>query len=202
MRLFIFILSLFINVGNVIGSGMFVYQAPHYYECIELLENGTFVYYNRSEFIKTEINGNWQLRNDSILVLDSSPQRSKLIVWESRKKNKMYTFCVRNMNNQPIHYSLFLISEKGDTIEFKDQFVKTVSNRDFTSFYIVDTKGQHSPDYQKQGSKSNLFTIMMEEKRVFENEYWKYHGGYIVPLGLDGNYSTYKLVKKELIQRE
>lgn len=174
---------------------VFTYKAPHYYESIDLLENGSFVYYSKSEFIKTEIEGNWQLRNDSILVLDSRPQRSKITVFESQKRSKKSTFQIRNTDNHQIHYNLYLITNDNDTLEFKNQFDKTVVLGEFSSFYVVDTKGQYTSIYKILGSRSNIFDIMIEEKRVFENEYWKYYGKYIVPLGIDGKYSSYKLVK-------
>ena len=174
---------------------VFTYKAPHYYESIDLLENGSFVYQSKSEFIKTEIEGNWQLRNDSILVLDSRPQRSKITVFESQKRSKKSTFQIRNTDNHQIHYNLYLITNDNDTLEFKNQFDKTVVLGEFSSFYVVDTKGQYTSIYKILGSRSNIFDIMIEEKRVFENEYWKYYGKYIVPLGIDGKYSSYKLVK-------
>lgn len=66
----------------------------------------------------------------------------------------------------------------------------------------MDTKGQYYPTYKILGSRSNFFYIMIEEKRVFENEYWKYCGEYIVPLGIDGKYSNYKLVKNQTLSDE
>lgn len=190
------VLPLFAYSQNTFDKkDVFTYKAPHYYESIDLLENGSFVYYSKSEFIKTEIKGNWQLRNDSILVLDSRPQRSKITVLESRKRSKKNTFLIRNTDNHQIHYNLYLITKDNDTLEFKNQFDKTVVLGEFSSFYVVDTKGQYSPIYKILGSRSNSFNITIEDKRVFENEYWKYYGKYIVPLGIDGKYSSYKLVK-------
>lgn len=190
------VLPLFAYSQNTFDKkDVFTYKAPHYYESIDLLENGSFVYYSKSEFIKTEIKGNWQLRNDSILVLDSRPQRSKITVLESRKRSKKNTFQIRNTDNHQIHYNLYLITKDNDTLEFKNQFDKTVVLGEFSSFYVVDTKGQYSPIYKILGSRSNSFDITIEDKRVFENEYWKYYGKYIVPLGIDGKYSSYKLVK-------
>lgn len=192
----LFVSPLFAYSQNIFAKKeVFTYKAPYYYESIDLLENGSFVYYSKSEFIKTEVKGNWQIRNDSILVLDSSPQRSKITVLESRKRSKKSTFQIRNTDNRQIYYNLYLITKDNDTLAFKNQFDKTVVLGNFSSFYVVDTKGQYSPIYKILGSRSNIFDITIEEKRVFENEYWKYYGKYIVPLGLDGKYSNYKLVK-------
>lgn len=92
-------------------NSFYEYKSPHFYESINLLENGTFIYYSKTEFIKNEIRGNWQLRQDSILVLDSNPQRSKQIVFESRKNSKKSTFRIRNMKNNQIHYNLSLLTD-------------------------------------------------------------------------------------------
>ena len=41
------------------------------------------------------------------------------------------------MENNSINYSLYLISNKGDTLEFKDQFNKTVTEKKkFASFTL------------------------------------------------------------------
>ncbi len=135
----IFMFPLFIYSQNI-SNRLYSYKTPHYYESIDLLGNGKFIYYNKTEFTKIEIKGNWQLRNDSILVLDSSPQKSKIIVFESHKRSKKNTFRVRNMNNHQIHYNLYLITKENDTIEFKEQFDETIMLGRFTSFYIVDSK--------------------------------------------------------------
>ena len=177
------------------AGNLYTYKAPHYYESIYLLEDGRFVYYCKSEFLKSEIEGNWQIRNDTILVLDSSPQRSKMVVSESYKRAKRNTFQIRSTDNRIINYHLYLITPTEDTLEFRDQFDKTVVLGNYSSFYVVDTKGQYSPTYEIVGSKANFFEVLIEGKRVFENEYWKYHGEYIIPLGTDGKYSNYKLVK-------
>jgi hypothetical protein len=178
------------------SNSVYSYKSSHYYESINLSKDGTFGYYQKTEFTKIEVKGNWQLRSDSILVLDSRPQKSKLIVFESYKKNRKTIFCVRNMKDNLIYYSIFLISNKGDTAAYKEQFDKTVAEGKFSSFYILDSKGLQSPIYEIQGTRTNFFDIKFEEQRVFENEYWKYYGHYIIPLGFDNKYANYKLVKQ------
>ena len=178
------------------SDSLYSYKSPHYYESINLSKDGTFDYYQKTEFTKSEIKGNWQLRNDSILVLDSRPQKSKLIVFESYKKNRKTIFRVQNMKGNLINYSIFLITNKGDTTEYKNQFDKAFVEGEYSSFYIFDSKGLQSPIYEIQGARSNFFDIKFEEQRVFENEYWKYYGYYIVPLGFDNKYANYKLVRQ------
>jgi hypothetical protein len=178
------------------SDSLYSHKSLHYYESIILFKNGAFGYYQKTEFTKSEIKGNWQLRNDSVLVLDSRPQKPKIIVFESYKKNRKTVFRVRNMKNNSINYSIFLITNKGDTTEYKNQFDKTICEGEFSSFYIFDSKGLKSPTYEIQGARANYFDIRFEEHRVFENEYWKYYGNYIVPLGVDNKYANYKLVKQ------
>lgn len=179
------------------SDSIYLYKSPHYYESISLSYDGTFSYYQKTEFIKSDVTGNWQLRNDSILVLDSRPQKTKLIVFETYKKSRKTIFRIRNSKNNLIHYSIFLISYKGDTTEYKEQFDNTVAAGKFSLFYILDSKGLQSPIYKIQGKQSNYFDIKFEEQRVFENEYWKYYRHYIIPLGLDNKYANYKLVKQQ-----
>lgn len=176
-------------------EGNYSFKSPHYYESIDLFENGTFSYWQKTEFLKIGVTGNWQIRNDSLLVLDSKPQRTKLVVWESKKKGKETTLHIRDMENNSINYSLYLISNKGDTLEFKDQFNKTVTEKKFASFYIVDSKGLHSPLYIIRGTNSNFFEVHFETHRVFENEYWILKKQGIIPMGIDNRYSNHQLSK-------
>ena len=178
-------------------KGCYSYKSPHYFESIDLLENGTFNYIQKTEFIKTEITGNWQIRNDSILVLDSKPQKTKLMVWESKINGEEAILHIRDMENNSLNYNLYVISRKGDTLEFKDQFGETVVRENFTSFYIVDSRGLHSPMYKVQGTSSNLFDVHFETQRVFENEYWIFRKQSIIPLGLDNRRQNYRLSKQE-----
>ena len=177
-------------------KGTYLYKSPHYYESIDLFENGTFSYFQKMEFLKIEITGNWQIRNDSLLVLDSKPQRAKLVVWESKKKGRETILHIRDMENNSINYSLYLMSYKGDTIELKDQFDETITREKFASFYIVDSKGLHSPLYKIKGTSSNFFEVHFETHRVFENECWIFKKQNIVPMGIDNKYSNCQLLKQ------
>lgn len=181
--------------------GEYIYNSRHYYESIELLKDGTFKYYVKRELSRGEIYGNWQLRNDSILVLDSRPQRSQILVFESYKrpiKNNIRkkTVYVRDMSNYMFIYHLCLITSKKDTIIYKSQFGKTITATDFSSFYLINTTGLHSPIYKIIGQNTNFYAVFFYGDRVFENEYWKFHKQYIIPKGIDGQYSKYKLLKK------
>ena len=194
INLYFLLMSICIFSQN--KSGVFSYKAPHYSENIDLLKDGTFKYYKKTEFLQDEIFGNWQLRNDNILVLDSNPQRSKFTVKEHFKRGKKMTFVVRDSEEDLIGYHLYIITDKKDTIAYRNQFEKSVIKEKSTFFYIVSSEGLHSPVYKIRGTKSNFFNVKFERKRVFENEQWKFLENSLVPLGLDGKYSNYKLVKE------
>ncbi|WP_261511321.1 hypothetical protein [Chryseobacterium paludis] len=177
-------------------SGVYSYKAPHYFESINLLKNGTFKYYKKTEFLKEEIFGNWQLRNDSILVLDSYPQKSKLNVIEGLIKKKRTIIHVKDFSDNPFHYYLYSISTQNDTIIYKDQFETTIIKEKPISFYLISSEGLHSPVYKIKGTRSNFFDVKFERQRIFENEQWKFLENSLIPLGLDGKNSNYKLVKE------
>lgn len=172
------------------------YRTSYYHETLNLFHDGSFRYFVTQELSHEEIKGNWQFRNDSILVLDSSPQKSKMLVFENQKKGDEITFRVQNMSKQDIHFNLYLITETNDTLLFRDQYKKTITNKRFSSFYIIDVNSNKSPTYKREGLRSNIFDIMLATERVFDNEHWKYYNDYIIPIGIDGEYSNYKLIKQ------
>jgi len=173
---------------------VYSYKNRFFSESIELKVNGKFKYNNQIHMGgRSEIEGNWQLRNDTILVLDSSPQRSKIIVKENLKKNKNVTFQVRDSKQDIIDYHLYVINDRQDTIVYRDQFDKSIIKEKPISFFLVNTIGLHSPIIKVTNSKVNYFDIIFEQKRVFENEYWKIHGDEIIPLGMNGQYVNYFL---------
>jgi hypothetical protein len=183
---FIFTLSFSQNTKS------YCYKTRFFSEGINLKKNGTFDYNIRiNGGVNQEINGNWQIRNDSILVLDSYPQKSKLIVSENLKRGKKIIFRVRDSDERMINYNIYIITEKKDTIYYKNQFGKSVIKEKPKSFYLVNTSGLYSPIYIIKGKNTNFFEIRFEHWRVFENEYWKIHGDKIVPLGMNGQYVNY-----------
>lgn len=188
------LLSIFCFSQN--KPGKYSYKSSHYSESINLLKDGTFKYQMNTEFLQNEIFGNWQLRNDSILILDSNPQRSRLVVKEHFKKGKKTTFLVKDFEEDLINYHLYVVKDKRDTIAYRNLFEKTIIKEKPISFYLVNSEGIHSPVYKIKGTKSNYFDVRFERQRVFENEQWKFLKNSIIPLGLDGKYSNYRLLKE------
>ncbi len=177
-------------------AGEYFYSAQFYYESISLSPNGQFKWKVNTEFLKLEANGNWQLRSDS-LILDSSPQKDKMLVWESRPNDSKQTMIyVTDKMKAPINYTLYAITSAGDTVVYRDQFKKTTLNFKIKGFYLVDSKSLHSPTYYLTGKSTNRLDILFETKRLFENESWAIVNGFIIPRGTDGTIQKYKLTKK------
>lgn len=195
--IFIFIsimFSLSINKENYIGH--YSYKSRNYYESINLKENRQFVYNYKNEFIRYEIKGNYRISNDS-LVLDSNPQRDKIIVKEDNKGSKKNSLIiVKDKEGNILTYHIYIILLNDKVICFRDQWDKTkIKNQTIKGFYIVDTKGLKSPTYFKKGEFSNNFEVQLETKRVFENETWLIEKDKIKPIGMDGEYQNYYLEK-------
>lgn len=198
-----FILNIFILVvfSSLITKadyvGTYLYNSLNYHEEISLLNNGKFVYSCRTEFLKTSIEGNYHIYNDS-LFLDSYPQRDKLLVDEQSKgKKSTIYFDVKDKNGNPIHYNLYLLLENNTIFSIENQWDKTkVKDKKIKGFYLVDKKGLRSPTYSNKGLYSNYFKVIFETNRVFENEIWVFENNKLKPIGMNGVYQDYHLIKK------
>ena len=167
-----------------------------YYESLWLKEDGSFKHESSQPFFKVSVVGNWQVRNDS-LVLDSYPQKDKLIVWENYIKGKNTTIIVRDKSNQLFNYYLFVVTNKNDTITFKGQWDKTILKDKIVAFYLIDSGGLYSPMYKITGGRTNYFEVFFEGGRVYENEYWEVKNEKIRPKGLNNKEQSYFLTKQK-----
>lgn len=179
-------------------NGKYSYKSRNYYEGIDLKENRQFIYNYKNEFINFEIKGNFKINNDS-LILDSYPQRDKIIVKENKKGNKKNTLIiVKDKEGNILTYHIYVILSDNKVICLRDQWQKTkIKDQKINGFYLVDTKGLKSPIYLKKGEFSNYFEVQFETKRVFENEIWRIVKDKIKPIGMDGEYQNYYLEKNE-----
>ncbi|WP_152640725.1 hypothetical protein [Flavobacterium sp. 316] len=197
--IFIFIsimFSLSINEENY--AGQYSFKSRNYYESINLKESRQFIYNYKNEFISYEIKGNYRISNDS-LVLDSNPQRDKIIIKEYNEGNKKNSLIiVKDKEGNILTYHIYIILLDDKVICLRDQWDKTkIKNQTIKGFYIVDTKGLQSPTYFKKGKFSNNFEVQFETKRVFENEIWIIEKDKIKPIGMDGEYQNYYLEKND-----
>ena len=188
-----FFYSLVTLAQNSIKHGEYVFKGDKYFECLNLEKKGTFSYRIDREMLHIKTYGNWQIRNDS-LILDSNPQKEKLIVWEKRvKRYRKFKINVLDKNKSPMYYSVFAIMVNGDTLTRREQFDNTVFSKPVKMFTIEDTKGLVSPFYIIQGSSINQCKVFFEHTRTFENERWKIINGNIIPKGLDGLEQKFQL---------
>ena len=178
------------------GFGVYKYKTDRFYESIELKKNYTFKYMYSMHNIKLVVNGNYRIIGDS-LILDSNPQKDKIIVNEDSKGNLGNNkFIITDKYDNPFNYTLSIISQKGDTLILKNQWIKSkIKNVKIKEFYITDSKGLKSPTYLIKGKQSNCFRIFFETKRVFENEIWKINDDKIFPNNLSGEKVRYFLTK-------
>ena len=173
-------------------SGIYSFKKESYQENIELRNDGMFFYNVSMEFINLKVSGYWNIQHDSIL-LSSKPFYERMLVWESRKKKKVYEVFVTDKKRAFISYTIKAILQNGDTLLLSNQWRSTKFDIPIKSFIIVDNKGLTSPEYLVQGSKTNFFEVLFETNRVFENEKWKYEVGKLIPKGFNGLEQNFKL---------
>ena len=199
MRLIsLFIIPIFLtNIFLLNSSGKYEYNTRWFHESIELLENQTFIYQRKEEFLNYKIKGNYHITGDS-LVLDSYPQKEKIIVREKLEgefENK--TFYVTDKRGDLITFHLYLTLNDNSKKVFRDCFEKIEFTSDpIKSFSIVNTSGITTPEYKIEGKYTNTFIIQIETKRVFENEKWLLKNNKISPRGPDGKIQEYFLTKE------
>lgn len=175
----------------------FLFSNGFFSEALTLNPNGTFEWLRDIEQVRMKTIGNWQLRGDS-LVLDSYPQRDRIIVIESLKRSSnKSTFNVSDKNRDPFHFSMIIVTDKNDTLEIKEQWRKVKVIDRVTSFTIRDSNGLMSPFYIVNGTNVNVFDVLFEHKRVFENETWVLRNNSIIPRGLNGEFLQYSLMLQD-----
>lgn len=174
----------------------YTYDNSTYGATMSLMENGEFIFTGHWEVGEWKVCGNWQIRNDSILVLNSLPKKTRFMVREehiSRKHKRNHAkFRVLDDSLSISPYILYSISARGDTIRtFVDSGDCTVKN-DFESFYIVRYNGK-SPTYKRKNKRNNDYLVLFPGGYIFENEEWKYDKNYLIPLPRLGKNCDYRL---------
>lgn len=190
-----YVLSFMIMNDNV---GTYTYQSHKFKANLELKGNNQFFYNEKNEYYNFSVNGSYFIKGDT-LILNSIPQRDRLIVYEKYNKNRKLVFDVKNkLDKYPLGYYLYIIAENDSIIELSDQWDK--SKLDYIkikAFYIIDNKGLKSPLYYVKGCHSNYFEVLFEPTRVFENEVWLINENHeIIHKGLDNDYRKFTLKKK------
>ena len=196
LEVFSIFLILSLNFQN--NSEKYEYNASHFQESIELLENREFIWKcNRHILGLVTIKGTYQIFGDS-LVLNSSPQRDKIIV---RAKNtgkfENKVFKVPDKQGNLMTFHLYVTLNDNSEKVFKDCYEKIkFKSGPIKSFHIINTGGLKSPEYKLNGSFTNFFEVQLENIRVFDNENWYLIDNKIQPKGFDGENQNYYLTKK------
>lgn len=176
---------------------VYTYDAFRHHERIELREDGTFSYSIREVGTFEEVKGNWQLRNDSILVLDSYPQIQAITIKETSYKGDGTQINVWRADGRPfVGCNIHLISLDNDTISKivpKEGYLKL--RYKIKSFYMTDLFGYKSKEHKLNCINGKKLDIIYNRKRIFENEYWIIKYDYIIPRGKDGGYAKYKMFR-------
>lgn len=180
-------------------SYKFIEGTYSYFETITLYSEGSFVYNLISSMgLKNKIQGNWQQRENK-LILDSYPQRDKIIIREHyKKKTKGTVLNVEDKNGNKFFYHLYVVLQNGDTLLLRDQIGQTSINKKIKSFWIEDTKGLRSRKNMLLSEMTNYVDVIFEIKRIFEDEDWLIMpDNKLQPRGLDGNFQDYYLDREK-----
>lgn len=178
-------------------AGKYFYESYRFSETLILEENGRFKYKCSSEFLKEEIQGNWQFR-ENFIVLDSYPQHDKIIVYEGFRRNlKGIEVSVLDKSKYPINYNIIAYLRNGDSVLLNNQWKKTQLNYKLNSFKIVDSKGLASPRYEISSNRANSFYCLFETRKIFENESWEIKNKGIIPRNGSDIPQNYVLQKVE-----
>lgn len=178
-------------------AGEYSYSNNHFNIHLNLSSDGTFYYYDNGQIQLRECQGNWQERSGN-LILDSYPQKEKMVCYEylNRKVEYISINVKKKSDGRPIHYSLYLLKNSGDTIQLKEQFkTSKVFEKDINGFFIVDMNGTQSSTYMFQRKGTNTFDVLFETERVLDNEDWRITETGIQPRNDAGNYANFILQK-------
>jgi len=197
---FIVVFFLFLGLTNTDTLiGKYSYSQSFFYESLQLNEDSTFVYNNRTEFTKQNLNGIYSIVGDSI-ILNSQPKREKIIVKETHTNSNSTTFNINYKDGSLMIFHLTVTTNNGKKIDYRDCFEKIkIRRKKIKSFHITNTSGLKSPEYFVQGTQANFFSIQFESVRVFENEKWYIDRSskMVRPIGFGGEFENYNLKKEE-----
>lgn len=165
-----------------------------------LMGNGDFVFSGEWRLGEWNVYGNWQIRDDSILVLNTHPQKTRFMVHEEQVSHKQKLGKYRNyayfmvlddsLKLAPCY--LYTISTTGDTLMQHSPIGGFIADNDFVSFFL-ERGVVRSPTYKRKSSRSNDFLILFSGDFIFENEEWKYNKNYLIPLPRLGKNCDYRL---------
>lgn len=201
---FIFLLSTFcVKVYAQDYTGKYKHNFIHnhqvssiYYESMELKSDGTFEYCISFPGYKDALTGNWQVRYDSILVLDSKRQRCPTLVTKKKHRNKsnhakISVFSPSGMENGCCIY----VVNNNDTTEYYHNYSSVRIKAPFDYFFLRDYIIQsHNIKYEPYVKS---YRIVFQQSLVFNDEHWIIKDGYIKTKGSSGIFNSYLLRRLE-----
>ena len=172
----------------------------HYAE-ITIKNDSSFIFYERREnFIKTDIEGYWNIIKDTLILNGKNNQyKMKMTVMEeydsSLKKGEAII--------HPTYYSgydlnyVLKVRTKKHVIELKNKYGATKVSMPIDEFCITNSSSLKYPAYKPKNKNANFFTVELSPQRLFLEEKWLMRKGRIQPKGIDGEYVKYYLTKEE-----
>jgi len=172
---------------------------PRHYEEITLRPDSTFKYHVRiGSFIRQEIEGNWSVYENYLILNESDTGMKELVVNESYDTiipKGWVRFSIRQFNNSSINYGI--TATNGDTtIHLRNQYeTSLLPLSSVTEFYVEGSLFRYST-YQVKDRTSNHFAVRVSPRRLFLDEKWLIEGKErLRPVGLDNKYAGYFLSK-------
>lgn len=146
---------------------------------LHLYDNGTFICHCIWDLGHNILTGNYQIRNDSILVLDSKQQRYQggmlpLKYTKKKEYNKKRTIRVNDPLGRKTECILYVICGT-DTIDY-DIGEKWTIKRPFDSFFVE--RGYRSPIYKNEPNVTS-YKVVFDTTHCFNDEHWIIHDDYI-----------------------
>ena len=198
-------LLIFINLysqNEVVGTFSYINEESEEI-IITLNQNYTF-WYCKGCSIKRSVGdctGYWNIKEDSILVLNSD-NSSRIIVFEdNNKKNKKNSTIIVFPSNFPnethIIYNMYIVTEEGDTLSLYNQVEKIIIRKKIKSFWIEDVETKLKSHSYRVQSDANIFNVFFDKGRVFDNEEWLIvNNEKLRARGLNGELQDYYLDRK------
>lgn len=180
VKVVLFVYCIFCNCINVIAQnsryiGEYILtkesrKSTHNYCKIDLKEDGRFNFFEIHDLYKVELDGNWHVEKDSILILESDKRAMAPIVTEYKKKSKpkKCKFRFYDLYHKRIFCNLFVIS-KGDTIQYQHLWKPLTVDNSIDSFYFLGASGNCSKIYT-HNSMVYRYDIVYEDKPSFISE--------------------------------
>lgn len=206
VKVILFVYCVFFNCINVIAQNSIYIgeylltkesqQSTHSYCEMELKENGRFMFLETRDLYKVELEGNWYVEKDSILILESVKRTMPPIVTEYKKKSKpkKCKFRFYDLYHKRIFCNLFVIS-KGDTIQYQQLWQPLVVDNFIDSFYFIGATGNCSKTYV-HNPMVYRYDIVYDDKPSFINEEMIIKDGYIKTSNIFGKQRNLILERK------